>query len=82
MSVFVDDARSPYGRMLMSHMLADTTDELLEMATTIGLEHRHLQAPGTYREHFDICQAKRARAIAAGAEAVTRRQLATCLGSR
>lgn len=45
MSVFVDDARLPYGRMLMCHMWADTLDELLGMADRIGVKRRWLQRP-------------------------------------
>lgn len=67
MSVYVDEPIHPLGRMMMCHMVADTREELVAMADTIGVERRHIQKPGTYREHFDICKSKRAKAIAAGA---------------
>lgn len=73
MAVFVDDMQAPYGRMIMCHMGADTTEELLEMADRIGVQRKWLQHPGTWREHFDICQSKRQLAISYGALEVTQR---------
>lgn len=70
MTVYVDTMSAPLGRMKMCHMAADSTAELLAMADTIGLNRTHLQDVGTYREHFDVCQSKRAAAIAAGAVSV------------
>lgn len=67
MSVYVDDMRAMYGRMVMCHMVADTTEELLEMADRIGVKRKWLQEAGTWKEHFDICLAKRKAAVAAGA---------------
>ena len=80
--VYVDHARIRYRRMLMSHMLADTTDELLEMADAIGVARRWIQKPGTHREHFDICDSKRALAIKKGAVPVTVRELGKLLVAR
>lgn len=37
-----------------SHLLADSRKELLEYARSLGLKDEWLQAPGTYREHFDL----------------------------
>ena len=68
----VDDMKAPFGRMVMCHMMADTTEELLEMADKIGVDRKWLQSPGTKREHFDICKSKRALAIQHGAKEVTR----------
>lgn len=67
MSVYVDDMRAPLGRMVMCHLMADTTEELLAMADRIGVQRRWLQHPGTPKEHFDISLGKRALAVAAGA---------------
>lgn len=82
MSVYVDDAAYRYGRMLMYHMVADSRAELLAMAEKIGVQRRWLQAPGTAHEHFDICRAKRALAIQAGALELTRKELALKLLNR
>jgi len=65
MAVYVDDMRAPFGRMIMCHMIADTTAELLYMADRIGIARRWLQDAGTWKEHFDISLSKRALALAA-----------------
>lgn len=67
MTVYVDDMRAQFGRMVMCHMLADTTEELLAMADKIGVQRKWLQCAGTPKEHFDIALSKRALAVAAGA---------------
>ncbi len=75
MTVYVDDARIPYRGMLMSHMIADTPEELRAMAAKIGVQARWIQFPGTAKEHFDICATKRAAAIKAGARLVTTQEI-------
>jgi len=75
MTVYVDNGRYSFGRMQMSHMVADTPLELLQMADTIGVARRWLQHAGTEREHFDICQSKRVLAVKAGAIPITQREL-------
>lgn len=76
MSVYVDPAIWPFGRMTMCHMWADTTDELLSMALKIGVQRKWIQGHPTlslprYRNaswvHFDICSTKRKGAIHHGA---------------
>lgn len=68
MTVYVDAALIQYGRMKMSHMWADSLPELLAMADTIGVNRRWLQQPPKASwVHFDVCNAKRLKAIAAGA---------------
>lgn len=76
MSVYVDDMKAKFGRMVMCHMWADTTEELLDMVDTIGVARKWIQYPGTPREHFDVCLSKRALAIEAGAVEATQRDLA------
>jgi hypothetical protein len=77
MPVYVDKARNPYGRMIMSHMGADSADELLEMADLIGLHRRHFQ-PRSH-PHFDVSQAYRNKALAAGAIEVDRKRLVSIM---
>ena len=76
MSVYVDDWRAPYRGMLMCHMAADTTPELLEMADKIGVARRWIQKPGTRWEHFDVCVSKRDIAVKCGALLVTAEDIA------
>ncbi|MCW3784429.1 DUF4031 domain-containing protein [Defluviimonas salinarum] len=68
MTVYVDDVRHRYGRMVMCHMWADSHEELLAMADRIGLARRWLQEPPKASwVHFDVSLMLKARAIAAGA---------------
>lgn len=76
MSVYVDNMASSFGRLILCHMWADTPDELLAMADTIGVQRKWIQGHATlslpqYRNaswvHFDISKAKRKLAIKNGA---------------
>jgi FMN phosphatase YigB (HAD superfamily) len=82
MAVYVDNARIPFGRMLMCHMIADTTEELLAMARKIGVQTKWLQHHSRYSEHFDVCLSKRQRALQSGAIEITQRELAIALRDR
>lgn len=76
MTVYVDDMRAQYGRMVMCHMLADTDEELHAMAARIGVARRWWQSPEkTSGSHYDIALSKRALAVDAGAVEITWRQL-------
>lgn len=75
MAVYVDDFNIEFGRMKMSHMIADSKEELLEMATKIGVDHKWIQYPDTFKEHFDICLSKKKKAIQFGAVLITAREL-------
>lgn len=73
MSVYVDGATNPYGRMKMCHMIADSVDELLEMVDEIGVDRKWFQAsPPASFPHFDIAQSKKRLALDAGAVECTR----------
>lgn len=82
MTVYVDDMRAPFGRMVMCHMLADTTDELLAMADRIGVDRRWRQKAGTPHEHFDIALSKRALAVKAGAVEIDKYKLSEILRAK
>lgn len=41
--VYVDTYNAKYGRMTMCHMMADSEEELLTMADTIGVKRKWLQ---------------------------------------
>ena len=75
MTVYVDDMHlypmGQFGRMKMSHMIADTEAELHMMADKIGVARRWFQG-----DHYDIAKTKRDEAIACGAVAITIKQLA------
>lgn len=75
MSVYVDNARIPYGRMLMCHMIADSLEELHTMADIIGIKRKWFQDKRI--PHYDVCLAKRALALKNGAIEVTGKQLIT-----
>lgn len=79
MAVYVDDFYKTgmgLGRMKMSHMIADTTEELLAMCDKIGVQKKWIQYAGTSREHFDIALGKRKLAIQNGAIEIGMRYLA------
>lgn len=69
MTVYVDDMRAQYGRMVMCHMIADSDDELHAMAAAIGVARKWHQG-----DHYDIALSKRALAVQHGAREITRRQ--------
>lgn len=75
-AVYVDNMEAQFGRMKMCHMIADSTDELLSMADSIGVQRKWIQYPHTAKEHFDIAKSKRRLAIFHGAVNIDMRQLA------
>lgn len=75
MTVYVDDMKAPYRRMIMCHMIADTDEELHAMALRIGVQRKWHQKPNTPHSHYDICLAKRALAVEHGAVEITLREL-------
>jgi hypothetical protein len=78
MTVYVDSEKAVYYNMRMSHMVADTLTELHEMADKIGLKRYWFQDHRV--PHYDICQNKRAKAIAAGAVVIaTRKEFVTLM---
>lgn len=71
MTVYVDDMRARFGRMIMCHMIAETEAELHHMAFRIGVSRFWYQG-----NHYDVCLAKRALAVRYGAKEITMRQCA------
>jgi hypothetical protein len=75
LTVYVDDMRAKFGRMVMCHMIADTEEELGAMADRIGVQRKWWQYRGQAKSHFDIALSKRTEAIKAGAVPITWLQL-------
>jgi hypothetical protein len=86
MSVYIDNfyetSAGQYGRMKMSHMIADNKKELLMMVDKIGVNRKWIQKEGTTHEHFDVCIAKRAQAIKMGAIPISFMELGRKLNMR
>lgn len=83
MTVYIDDAFLQFRNMRMCHMIADTSEELLDMARKIGVKVKWIQYAGQpKREHFDICSSKRDLAIKAGAVEMSFVGLAVMLRNR
>lgn len=85
MTVYVDDMhRLPIGEyragkytMKMSHMIADTEEELHVMAAKIGVSRRWYQG-----DHYDVSLGKRSLAVQAGAVEITYRQCGLMVSNR
>jgi hypothetical protein len=71
MSVYVDDMKAPFGKMIMCHMIADSREELDQMADSIGVKRKWIQYPNTPKEHYDICLSMRVKAVNLGAIEIT-----------
>lgn len=76
MPVYVDNAKHHYRNMLMCHMMADTQKELIDCAIAIGLNVNWIQNKNTFKEHFDLSQSMKKKALEYGAKQVTGRDLA------
>lgn len=97
MTVYVDNFRAPatVGRVRgrWSHLTADTPEELHELAERIGLIRAWFQATCKYGPcpavdgvcahfHYDVVDAKRDAAIAAGAKAIDLREFGAIVSAR
>ena len=80
MAVYVDQARIPYRGMVMSHMVADTLDELHAMASRVGMKREWFQ-PRSF-PHYDLPEPRRAHAVELGAVEIGQRELGRFMRSR
>ncbi len=76
MAVYIDNFNAEFNGMIMCHLVADSTEELLAMVDKIGVQQKWIQYPDTYNEHFDICLSKKKKAISAGAKEINFREYA------
>lgn len=76
-TVYVDDMRARFGRLIMCHMIADTDEELHAMVDRIGVARKWHQG-----DHYDIALSKRALAVANGAIEITLRECAIMTAHR
>lgn len=80
--VYIDSFNAPFRNMIMCHMVADTTEELLDMVDKIGVKRKWIQDKDTPYEHFDICLSKKAKALELGAKEITSRELVSIIKSK
>lgn len=83
MPVYVDDmylsAIGRFGRMKMSHLVADTEAELHAMADKLGLKRSWYQYPKTPWPHYDVSMSVREKALKLGAVSITMKEaVAVC----
>lgn len=73
MTVYVDDLEIPWKGMIMSHMAADTLEELHAMADKIGLKREWFQDKRV--PHYDVSSNKKTLALEFGAIEVNSKAL-------
>ena len=66
MSVYVDDMNWSFKSFILSHMYADTVEELHEMAKRLGLKREWFQNKRKKLPHYDISLSKKRLAIGLG----------------
>ncbi|HZW18739.1 MAG TPA: DUF4031 domain-containing protein [Luteimonas sp.] len=71
MTVYVDDAVTPWRGHRWAHLMADTLDELHAFAARLGIPRRAFQDK-TSGAHYDVTAQLRERAIALGAMPISR----------
>lgn len=72
--VYVGTREYKLGRMIMSHLVADTIEELHKMAKDIGVSRKHFQNKKS-KPHYDICKQNKTKAINLGAIEVNDRYI-------
>ena len=78
--VYVDNYRAPFRGMRMSHLAADSVEELDEFAGRLGLS-RDWRQDGSF-VHYDVSEGKRQQAIKMGAKSVRPTELIEILVDR
>lgn len=78
--VYVGSREYIYRNMLMSHMIADTLDELHGMAHKLGIRNNFQDKPG--KPHYDISKAKKQQAIKLGAIEISDKEIVRILRRR
>lgn len=82
MSVYIDDAfiDATVGsadrrfRSRWCHLVADSSEELLQVAERLGIDQRWLQRRGEPGEHFDLPEPRREHAVQYGAIEISWRE--------
>jgi hypothetical protein len=83
-AVYVDTARIPSRGREWCHLTADTTSELHSFAARLGVPragfHSNEQRP--WKDHYDLPESMRTRALELGATPITRREVARQLRAK
>lgn len=74
MTVYVDDAAIPYKGKPRFHLSADSLEEMHAFCARVGINKCWFHRKSLY-PHYDITGEQRDAAIAAGAVAVTKREM-------
>lgn len=81
--LYVDDAKMPFRHMIMSHMMADTPEELRQAERDLGIPEGSVQHPGEPSEHLDVSQTKRTEDIRRlGAKEISSRDMVRIIQAR
>ena len=78
--IYLDNYKGKFKNMLMSHLMADTEQELDAIASRLGLKPEWKQQ-GSFGPHFDLSESKRSKAVLLGAKEVTAQDLVKIFGS-
>lgn len=73
MSCYLDDSRNPINASVTCRLLADTRQELCEMAAALDLKPYKIWDPDTPLEHFNVSRTTRSAAILRGCVQIAQR---------
>ena len=80
--VYVDNMNAPFKRMIMCHLLADNSEELLTFIDKLGVDRKWIQNANTPYEHFDISLSKKKLAVELGAKEISFRELSLIMQNK